>query len=434
MSGVFISHASRDHRLASELGNLLARGLQLSDQQLFISTAPSTAIPPGEYWREVLRDKLEGADHVIALITPAWLDSRWCGSEGAIGWLRHKLIPVFYLPDRNAPKIFEDLQHLRLDDSSHLDRLADRLKTAGQNVSQASWGQQREAFLKFIASRPADQDDVTAAVVLARPRDGSHGVLVDVGHGQRSWDSDCPLFSRDGWVAAVGKRLTSVDVDLDFVERSESFTSPTLKAWTGFLLAMPASAGGEKPQLSPATLDGIVRWVRGGGRLALLGFELGDRHHGTNLNALADRFGLRFNTDIVAPEGWNRAHKPYGERVSFVVPAKQSEKKKALLQDLTSVDLRNVCTVSAEPGGRSLLPTGPLKVGWPQRHAVRYDGAGIMSVVGGEFRFSADPRGSVIAAAPKQLTGKGRVVGIGTWQLSAKLQRNLLFWLAKREA
>jgi hypothetical protein len=394
----------------------------------------------------VLRDRLGDAEIVLLLVTPSWQASQWCWAEASVAWFRQTLVPLHYLPANDPPEVFREIQSVSLADSSGLDSLADRIeKASGGSVrtTRSQWSESRDVFLAFLKERSPDLDDElrAASAGLKVPAQGKSGVLVDLSHGQAHWRSDA-LFSRDEWTAATGASPDALGIDLRLVESVAEFSSERLRQWSGMLLALPGSSGGPKPKLDSTTIDLVKRWVHAGGRLALLGFELGDRHHGTNLNALAEVFGLRFNADIVAPMEWKAsAGKPYGERVCFEVSAEYRDKH-ALLKGVTTVELANVCTISIEPGGRRLVPLKGLSVGVPRREAVRYDAQGIMSVPGSSFRFFKAPRGAAVALAPAGLSGKGEVVGIGTWDLLCRsangetqnrlLLRNLLLWLGRR--
>jgi hypothetical protein len=184
----------------------------------------------------------------------------------------------------------------------------------------------------------------------------------------------------------------------------------------------------------------IVEWVIQGGCLILLGYELGERHHRTNLNMLSDRFfGLKFNSDIVAPENWRSPdEKPYGKEVIF---NDINATKHPLLNGIQKLCMRNICTLTVEPGSSIICSVGKNKVsrevnpdytdGW------RSSGAQHFEVVTGTAWLP------IIAEAPRGLCGKGRVIAIGTWDLFGVDQcfkdhdnytfiRNLLGWSVER--
>ena len=193
-----------------------------------------------------------------------------------------------------------------------------------------------------------------------------------------------------------------------------------------------------KAMLTSAGSTEIRNWVRAGGRLVLMGFELGDRHHEANLNELAELFGIHFNTDIVAPAGWNSDGKPYGIPVAFSVDSSAHP----LLKGIAKLQLINTATLTVEPGSLVLVRTGQNRIGW-LRNAKYQD----EKLIVGEqrFDFSVVPMTPVVAMAAPGLAGKGEVIGIGTWdvlglkdstasemQAQRQFVRNMILWLARR--
>ena len=163
------------------------------------------------------------------------------------------------------------------------------------------------------------------------------------------------------------------------------------------MLAMPWRAS-----LSATAIDQIVEWVRLGGRLGLLGFELGDLHHSGNLNALASRFGLRFQGDMVAPHGWHRQLKPYGAPVEFTAPASSSH---PILDGVGSVTWRNVQTLAREPGTRLLLAVGENVLTVPEPESVSF-ASGLLTMPNPVFAYFDDASWlPVMAEATPHLTG-----------------------------
>jgi hypothetical protein len=57
-----------------------------------------------------------------------------------------------------------------------------------------------------------------------------------------------------------------------------------LDSWRGIFFAMPYGQ-----IFSPTLIARLVRWVHKGGNMVVTGFELGERHHRTNINQLLSR-------------------------------------------------------------------------------------------------------------------------------------------------
>jgi hypothetical protein len=194
------------------------------------------------------------------------------------------------------------------------------------------------------------------------------------------------------------------------------------------LLSLPL----EDHRLTDTTMDQIVRWVHLGGRLALLGFELGDLHHKANLNDLAARFALRFNGDVLAPPGWDKSRKRYGQDIPLTPTSGHP-----LFDGVESLTWRNVQTLAREPGTKPLLTTRDHPVVVPTPESVGFSKKGYLTMPEPEFELEMREALVVVEATP-HLTGRGRVVAIGTWELlsdqlngdgNRRFAANLLRWL-----
>lgn len=247
------------------------------------------------------------------------------------------------------------------------------------------------------------------AAVMEAPAPGKLGILIDQSHGQENWG--LPLFQEGG-----NRVLQFLDLspsrskwDLRTIEHSTQLDADQIKAWRGLIFAIPHHVCIDK-----ATRDELVRWVRQGGRLVLLGFELGERHHGTNLNELAGKFGLRFNSDIVASKDHMPPENPYQKPIDFT----GIESLHPLLKGVNSLRLTNLCTLTVEPGAEVLLSLGDHAIGWLQKEGVIYSTEGWLLGGSKVYRYIRDAAWvPVIAEAPTGLTGQGSVLAIGTWQL-----------------
>jgi nucleoside 2-deoxyribosyltransferase len=82
---VFIIHSGSDAVFTRKLRNLL---VQRSNAQVFTADDLSA----GEKYMPKLRRELEGADVVVAVLTPASIDSGWVMHEIGAAWALEKLI------------------------------------------------------------------------------------------------------------------------------------------------------------------------------------------------------------------------------------------------------------------------------------------------------------------------------------------------------
>jgi WD40 repeat protein len=74
----FISHASANNAAAIALCDWLA---EQGFDDVFLDIDPDRGVVPGERWQEALKAAAHRCEAVLFLLSPAWLDSRWCQSE-----------------------------------------------------------------------------------------------------------------------------------------------------------------------------------------------------------------------------------------------------------------------------------------------------------------------------------------------------------------
>jgi hypothetical protein len=270
---------------------------------------------------------------------------------------------------------------------------------------------------------------------LGLPEQHKPGILIDLSHAQNKWQVDSILYlAGDTVIRMVVPPPQEIPWDLRAVEDPEQLKSDDLARWRGLLLGIPYHR-----RIENRVREAICQWVRQGGHLALLGFELGDRHRETNLNALAGEFGLRFNTDIVAPKGWKPGSaKPYGAPVEF---KDIGTGQHPLLEGVERLRFQNLCTLTVDPGAKILLTVGDHGIGWITPETARYTDGALKSGMQGFEVIDEASWVPLIAEAPAGLTGAGKVLAIGTWDVlgsgyeltedtdNLRFLRNLLAWL-----
>jgi len=211
------------------------------------------------------------------------------------------------------------------------------------------------------------------------------------------------------------------------------FLSPGLHKLSGLILGSPW-----RSTIEPETIVAIVEWVRAGGRLLLLGFELGDRHHDGNLGELSHHFGIDPAGDIVGPLGYGEL-KPYDEPLVFD-PAAADEH--LLTEGLVDIRLSNVQTLRVLPGGAEWLRVGRNVVYRPRRDSVQYRDGTMTAPRRASFEINQSAGWLPVAVeAPQGLCGSGSVQMIGTWDLLGRreafsgdnltLVTRLLDWLSR---
>ncbi len=287
---------------------------------------------------------------------------------------------------------------------------------------------------------------------MQQPASGK-GVLLDISHRQAEWPRSRrnTIFNRlRGMAGALG-------VDAGFITEPAQMCDGGLDAWQGLLMPMPW----HEPVMHEDVIEAIVRWVRHGGRIALFGFELGPRHHESSINRLAERFGLRFNSDIAVPDDyarrlqknlanwleagetlphpdWSAGNKPYNNAVDYAV----NETAHAVLAGVQNLCWPSACTITAEPGSHVLVSLGQNWLGNMMEASAQYDLTHETLDTGSDrFVFIPNlPWWPVAAAAPRDLVNnRGSAIAIGTWDVLSHVSpanqnelfvNNLLRWLA----
>ncbi|HXM58605.1 MAG TPA: toll/interleukin-1 receptor domain-containing protein, partial [Candidatus Dormibacteraeota bacterium] len=104
---VFVSHASEDRELASELrGWLIEEG-----HEVFLDQHLRDGIGLGEEWEQRLYERLRWADAVLCTVTSAFVASSWCMAEIAIARSQgSRLLPVQVEPGVQHP-LLRSVQH-----------------------------------------------------------------------------------------------------------------------------------------------------------------------------------------------------------------------------------------------------------------------------------------------------------------------------------
>ena len=89
MARLFISHSSANNAAAFALRDWLAeRGLD----DVFLDVDADRGLVAGERWQEALKAAADRCETVLFLVSPAWLESKWCLAEFLLAKTLHKRI------------------------------------------------------------------------------------------------------------------------------------------------------------------------------------------------------------------------------------------------------------------------------------------------------------------------------------------------------
>src|ERR1700752_3291003 len=78
MPAIFISYSGLDRPIASDVKTALK---QFGFEQVFLDFDKETGIDAGENWEKRLYEELSRCHAVILVVTPNWLNAKWCFAE-----------------------------------------------------------------------------------------------------------------------------------------------------------------------------------------------------------------------------------------------------------------------------------------------------------------------------------------------------------------
>jgi len=155
---IFISHCHDDHEIVTLLLELLQDGLGLGDDDIFATGQLGTTIDQGEYWLDVLKKRLQDAQLVIVIVTPAYLTSDFCMIElGALWSGETPRIPLMVRPADfgNVGAVLGSMQLSKIDDENALNAMRDRVVEAKDlSPDTSKWERKRSRFLAEIVHMP----------------------------------------------------------------------------------------------------------------------------------------------------------------------------------------------------------------------------------------------------------------------------------------
>jgi hypothetical protein len=113
LAAIFISHSSRDNELAAEMKAWLD---QQGYEQVFLDFDKHSGLQAGAQWERELYEKVARCHAVILILTPNWLDSKWCFVEFAQARALGKIIFPVVLSPLGDRKVAQEIQGVDLRD------------------------------------------------------------------------------------------------------------------------------------------------------------------------------------------------------------------------------------------------------------------------------------------------------------------------------
>ena len=103
-------------------------------------------------WEQRLYQELRRCQALLIVLTPAWLDSKWCGNELAIAREKGKAVFVVRVAACEGGTIIPAIQEvdITVDQESALTKLARGLKEHGLDHPAPSIGSQADQFIQVL--------------------------------------------------------------------------------------------------------------------------------------------------------------------------------------------------------------------------------------------------------------------------------------------
>ena len=89
MARLFISHSSANNGAAFALRDWLC---EQGFDDVFLDVDPGRGLVAGERWQEALKAAADRCEVVLFLVSPAWMESKWCLAEFLLAKTLHKRI------------------------------------------------------------------------------------------------------------------------------------------------------------------------------------------------------------------------------------------------------------------------------------------------------------------------------------------------------
>lgn len=155
---LFLSHAVADAPVTRAFVNLLESGIGVPPKNIFCTSNKGQGIRPGFEFKASIRENLDDATIVIALISENYYNSPFCMCELGGSWLQAKdFIPILIPPIRfgDMKAVLVGLQALRIQTAEDLDELRDELsdRLGFKPLPTPRWNEKRDEFLKALPKK-----------------------------------------------------------------------------------------------------------------------------------------------------------------------------------------------------------------------------------------------------------------------------------------
>lgn len=160
---IFVSHAVADRAIADKVVDLLSLGMGLdAHKQVFCSSLESLGIPPGQDFKQFIKEQIQEPKIVFLLTSQNYLASPFCLAEVGASWaMSHAIVPLLIPPLKFADMkaVLAGTQAGSIDDVSFWNEVLDVMKEAlGIDPPTNRWNRKRDEKIteikKLISKQP----------------------------------------------------------------------------------------------------------------------------------------------------------------------------------------------------------------------------------------------------------------------------------------
>jgi hypothetical protein len=154
-SKLFVSHDVSDKPLVDALVSLLEGGIGVRPSDIFCASLKGQGVKAGADFKESIREHLDDASCVIALITPRFYSSAYCMCELGGVWIQAKsLVPILVPPltFSDLKAVLVGVQALKVMEKADLDQLRDDVveRLSITPLPTPRWNDRRDTFLSSL--------------------------------------------------------------------------------------------------------------------------------------------------------------------------------------------------------------------------------------------------------------------------------------------
>lgn len=151
---IFISHSSKDEELVKLfVDRILLLSLKINLDCIFCTSIEACSITSGEDFRDIIKERLIKASHVIQIITENYKHSEVCLNEMGAAWvLNNRIFPFIMEPIDYESVGFIHLpnQLLKLNNAKDILRFIDEIKLIDSNLKHTEVNRHVNDFIKNV--------------------------------------------------------------------------------------------------------------------------------------------------------------------------------------------------------------------------------------------------------------------------------------------